>query len=284
MGKARIESPCQSQPFCVSNSRTIKGEPSSSDMDGHVILVFILTAIGLAILVAELFIPTAGMLAILATTCFVGAFYFAYRGWYVTDQMGWWWGYVSGVVIAIPSVIVGGLYWVPRTTFGKELFVHPQSLKELEPFQEEEAQLRRLIHHRGKAKTLFSPGGMVQIGKERFHAESEGVVIDPDADVEVIGVNGNRLVVRPIDLTLERAAAAAVSSDPIPTAQPAVSSPPPTLGASNSQSVEKTSAPVEGTPESASIEVKPIAAVKPPDPQGSTSKSTSIDFEFEDFS
>lgn len=166
-------------------------------MDGYVILVFLLAALGLGILIIEMFIPTAGMLAILSGTCFIGAFYCAYRAWYQTGQFVWWWGFVLGFVVAVPSVLFGGLYWMPRTAFGKELFVAPQKLEELEPFQDEEAQLRKLVNQRGKATTMFSPGGMVLVGSQRLHAESEGIVIDPGQDVVVVGVKGNRLVVRP---------------------------------------------------------------------------------------
>lgn len=167
-------------------------------MDGYVLLVFLLASLGLGILMIEMFIPTAGMLAVLSGTCFLGAFYCAYQAWYQTGQWVWWWGFVVGFLVVVPSVLFGGLYWMPRTAFGRELFVAPQGLKELEPFQDEEALLRKLVNQRGKATALFSPGGMVQVGAQRFHAESEGVVIEPGDDVIVLSVKGNRLVVRPV--------------------------------------------------------------------------------------
>lgn len=167
-------------------------------MDGYVLLVFLLASLGLGILIIEMFIPTAGVLAVLSGTCFLGAFYCAYQAWYQTGQWVWWWGFVLGFLVLVPSVLFGGLYWMPRTAFGRELFVAPQALKDLEPFQDEEAQLRKLVNQRGKATTLFSPGGMVQVGTQRFHAESEGLLIDPGVEVLVLGVKGNRLVVRPI--------------------------------------------------------------------------------------
>lgn len=167
-------------------------------MDGYVLLVFLLAALGLGILIIEMFIPTAGMLALLSGTCFLGAFYCAYRAWYLTDQLVWWWGYVTGFFIVVPGVLFGGLYWMPRTAFGRELFVAPQSLDELAPFQNEDAQLQKLVNQRGKAMTMFSPGGMVHVGGQRIHAESEGLVIDPGTEVVVVGVKGHRLVVRPV--------------------------------------------------------------------------------------
>ena len=169
-------------------------------MDGYVILVFLLASLGLGILVIEMFIPTAGMLALLSGTCFIGAFYCAYRAWYLTDQLVWWWGYVSGFFVVVPGVLFGGLYWMPRTAFGRELFVAPLSQEELASFRDEDALLHKLFNQRAKAVTLFSPGGLVQVAGHRIHAESEGLVIDPGTDVVVVGVKGHRLVVRPVGL------------------------------------------------------------------------------------
>ena len=169
-------------------------------MDGYTILVFICAAIGFVILAVELFVPTAGILALCSGGCFIASVYCAWRAWYQTGQFVWWWSYVVGMLVMIPSVVSFGLYWVPRTTWGKSLLFTPQTLDELTPFQDEELRLSKLIHQRGKAVTMFSPGGMAQVGRERFHAESEGVLIDAGEEIVVVGVMVNRLVVRPAAL------------------------------------------------------------------------------------
>lgn len=169
-------------------------------MDGYTILVFVCAAIGFVILSIELFVPTAGILALCSGCCFIGSGYCAWRAWYETGQYIWWWSYVIGMLVMIPSVVSFGLYWMPRTRWGKSLLFTPQSLEEMTPFQDEEARLSKLIHQRGKAVTMFSPGGMAQVGRERFHAESEGVLIDAGEEIVVVGVMINRLVVRPAAL------------------------------------------------------------------------------------
>ena len=82
-----------------------------------------------------------------------------------------------------------------ETSYGKAVLAIPQTLKEVTPFQEEEARLESFIDSRGQSATMFSPGGMVQIGHEKFHAESDGVLIEAGQDVVVVGVKGNRLIV-----------------------------------------------------------------------------------------
>ena len=44
---------------------------------------------------------------------------------------------------------------------------------------------------------MLNPGGLVLVEGERHHCEGDGMMIDPQETVEVIGVSGNRLVVRP---------------------------------------------------------------------------------------
>lgn len=174
-------------------------------MDGYVLFTFVLVTLGVAILVAEVFIPSAGLLSVMALCAFAGSGFCAWNAWYETGQYLCWWAYLFGMFVVLPAGLGGGLYMLPRTKFGRAIFAAPQSLEEVTPFQEEEDRLCGLINQAGKAVTLFSPGGMVQIGRERIHAESEGMMIDPNTDVVVVGVKGNRLVVRPQSMQPELA-------------------------------------------------------------------------------
>lgn len=168
-------------------------------MEPNSFLVFLLAVIGLLILFFELFMPS-GMLGVVALCCFVGSAYCAYETWYLTGHFVWWWSYLSGLLVLIPGVLIFGFYWLPRSRWGANVFAIPQKLHELEPFQDEAARLGALVSQRGRALTMFSPGGMALIGREKFHAESEGLLIESGADIVVVGVRANRLVVRPAGL------------------------------------------------------------------------------------
>lgn len=164
-------------------------------MDSYGLLVFLMVALGTGFLICEVFIPSAGILTMASLLCYVIATYFAWKGWYQAGETTWWWGYVFGMVILLPSTITGAVWVLPRTSYGKAVLAIPQSLEEVTPFQEEGARLGSFIHSRGQSATMFSPGGMVQIGHEKFHAESNGVLIEAGQDVVVVGVKGNRLIV-----------------------------------------------------------------------------------------
>lgn len=169
-------------------------------MESYGLLVFLMVALGTGFLICEVFIPSAGILTIASILSFVAATFCAWRGWYQAGEMTWWWGYVFGMVVLLPSAISGAVYILPRTPYGKAVLAIPQSLKEVTPFQEEEARLSSLINARGRSATMFSPGGMVLIDHEKFHAESNCGLIDAGQEVVVVGVKGNRLIVTNAEL------------------------------------------------------------------------------------
>jgi membrane-bound ClpP family serine protease len=178
-------------------------------MENYGLLVFMMVALGTGFLICEVFIPSAGILTIASIICYLVATFCAWRGWYQAGATTWWWGYVFGMVILLPTTISGAVYLFPRTSYGKAVLAVPQSLEELTPFQEEEARLSSLINSHGQTSTMFLPGGMVQIGHEKFHAENDGSLIDAGEDVVVVGVKGNRLIVMSAELHASIAQSAA---------------------------------------------------------------------------
>lgn len=169
-------------------------------MESYSVFAFLLLIFGIGILLSEVVIPSAGLLSFLALSCFLGSGFCAYHAWYVPGDMLRWWGFIFGVVFVIPSTIAGVMYYLPRTKMGQELFAAPPNLDELTPFVGEEQRLIKMIDEVGVATTLFSPGGMAGIGQEKLHAEAEGVLIEPGTEIIVVGVKGNRLIVRPLSL------------------------------------------------------------------------------------
>ena len=167
-------------------------------MESYGIIAILLLAFGLALIVAEVFIPSGGMIAIMALLCILASVWCAWNEWYKTDQVFWWWFYVAAVVVMIPGVIGGTFYVLPRTAMGRNLFANPPSEEEVTPFTEEDARLVGLINEYGETATRMMPGGLVLIGDERIHAESEGMMIPRGERVQIVGVKGNRLVVRAI--------------------------------------------------------------------------------------
>jgi membrane-bound serine protease (ClpP class) len=165
-------------------------------MDHATIAILMLFA-GLALIIAEFFIPSGGMIAILAAICLSISVWAAYEAWWETARSIWW-SYLVTVAILIPASIGGALFLIQKTSLGRHVLLRAPSLEEVTPYAEEEHHLREMIGKRGQTVALLNPGGMVEVDGERFHCECPGMLIEAHEDVEVFAIKGNRLVVRPM--------------------------------------------------------------------------------------
>ena len=161
------------------------------------LVAFGLLILGLALIVAEICIPSGGLITIFSVCCFLASGWFAWQAWWTTAPTMWW-SYVAGVVILVPVTLSLALYILPRTTIGKRILLEAPSLDEVTPYQREQQRLAELIGKTGKTLTLLNPGGLVLVEGERMHAETRGLLLDPGESVKVVAVKGNRIVVQPV--------------------------------------------------------------------------------------
>jgi membrane-bound ClpP family serine protease len=161
-------------------------------------LAILLLVVGLALIVCEVFIPSAGLIAALATLCIAGSIASAWSAWFYTSPT-YFALYVTALLFLIPSAISGAFYVLPRTAFGRKVLLEGPDLDEVTPYQEEQRQLMRLVGHVGKTLTLLNPGGLVEVDGTRQHAESEGLLLEAGTPVEIVAVKGIRVVVRPVE-------------------------------------------------------------------------------------
>lgn len=157
----------------------------------------LLLALGLALLAAEIFIPSGGTILIAALGALGASLWCAWHAWWTSDPTLWW-TYLTALVLLIPISIAAALYIVPRTPWGRRIFLEGPSPDEVDPSTRERAQLEHLIGRRGQTVTLLNPGGLVRIDGERMHCTSEGMMLDPGTDVEVVAVRGHHPVVREV--------------------------------------------------------------------------------------
>jgi membrane-bound serine protease (ClpP class) len=161
----------------------------------HSHLALLLMLVGLALLVAEVFIPSGGIILAAALLSLGASIWYAWDAW-GDSQPAAWWTYLAVLVALLPTVVIGAFYIFPRTSVGRRILLEAPSLEEVTPFSDEQEGLAGLVGHTGTTLTMLSPGGMVSVDGERLHCESEGMMIDPQQPVEVVAVRANRLVVR----------------------------------------------------------------------------------------
>ena len=169
----------------------------------------ILMAVGLGLVVMELFIPSGGIIGFFAMLAILGSIVLAFRN---DTRVGA--GFLFFAVIAFPAISVLALRWWPYTPMGRRILSQLPEADEMLPRYE---GLQDLVDSVGTAKSLMMPSGSVLINGRTIDAVSEGMPIEPGQAIRVIQVRGNQVVVRPTGQQPNRAEAdrAASSSDDI---------------------------------------------------------------------
>jgi membrane-bound serine protease (ClpP class) len=144
-----------------------------------------------ALVAAELFLPSHGVMGVLAALC-------AIAGVIVAFHVAPLFGFFCGIVLIILAPLV--FYWAvklyPKSPVGKRVMLDTPQVAG-EPSQEA-ARLTALVGRRGIAMTTLRPAGSVELDNQRIDAMSESTVIDAGAPVEVIRVVGRKVIVRPV--------------------------------------------------------------------------------------
>ncbi len=170
-------------------------------MDSMLILALALLVLGLVVTVVEIFLPSGGLLSLVAVACFVGCLYCAYK------VSGTALGVIAVVqVICIPTIIAVGFKILPKTSFGKQLILSRRaeqadgsSNRTQQTATTHEERWNTLMDREGVAVTPLRPSGTAEINDRRVSVVTEGSHIRSGTRVRVVKVEGNRVVVDAID-------------------------------------------------------------------------------------
>ena len=95
--------------------------------------------------------------------------------------------------ITVPLVLVG-LWLIPRTRIGQRIILQAAEQKE-SGFQAPSKSLEQLVGKRGTALTPLRPAGTALIEGRQVDVVTEGRFIERNTPIQVILVEGNRVVV-----------------------------------------------------------------------------------------
>ena len=162
---------------------------------GLVILLFI---VGLAFALAEMLVPSFGLLTALSIMSFVGSFIFAFK-------LGSAYGIVCVLLAALllPTLIVITFRKLPSTRIGKKLILSSTGQAPDDQPQPEEEDLHDLVGKEGIARSKLRPGGIAEFEGWRVSVISESAFIEPGQRIKALWVDGNQVVVRAVDTKKE---------------------------------------------------------------------------------
>jgi membrane-bound serine protease (ClpP class) len=157
-----------------------------------VFAIFLYLACG-ALLVAEVFVPSGGILTFCSLCCLVAGsvIFFQY-----STVAGWLGLVLAGIMI--PSVLVIAYKIFPSTKFGKSVTLTPPQREQGDAIPDT-AELEELLGAQGVVLTPLRPVGMCDFSGRRIECVAEGGYVDKDKKVEVIHVESTQLTVRVIE-------------------------------------------------------------------------------------
>ncbi|MHC4476085.1 MAG: NfeD family protein [Planctomycetota bacterium] len=146
-----------------------------------------------ALIVAEVFVPSGGLITILALACLIGgvAIFFQYSN--VA-------GYVGLVIapIMIVSVLITAYKIFPKTRFGRAVTLSPPEREQGDAIPDT-SELEGLLGREGTVITPLRPVGMCDLGGERIECVAESGFVDKGKKVKVIDVESTQVTVRVIE-------------------------------------------------------------------------------------
>ncbi|WP_406696851.1 NfeD family protein [Singulisphaera sp. Ch08] len=158
----------------------------------------LLLAFGLILLIAEVFIPSGGLIGLLALCCIALSLWRAFEQ---STELGLI--FLLADFLLMPLVVALGVYLWPRTPLGKRVLLKPPDPEDIEASHSSQ-RLDHLVGQLGRALTPLRPSGMVDFDGRRLDGLAEEGLIPPGSLIQAVRVRGGQLIVRTAhDPTLE---------------------------------------------------------------------------------
>ncbi len=146
-----------------------------------------------ALIIAEVFVPSGGLISLCALACLIGgaAIFFHH-----STTAG-----IAGICVAgvmIPSVLIIAYKVFPKTRFGKSVTLTPPKRQEGDAVPDT-PELKDMLGAVGVVITPLRPVGMCDFSGQRIECVAESGYVDKGKKVKVIHVQSTQLTVRVIE-------------------------------------------------------------------------------------
>ena len=158
------------------------------------ILAYALIAMGLLLLVAEIFLPTGGVLFVLSVSAIVVGVAMTFS---INTSTGL--ATLISVFIAMPVLLIVGYHYLPRTPFGRKFILSAPQEDETIATMPVNVELEQLRGRYGRTVSALRPAGVTEFDGRRIDTMSEGIMIEPGQWVRCIDVKAGKVIVRPVD-------------------------------------------------------------------------------------
>lgn len=146
-----------------------------------------------ALIIAEVFIPSGGLISICALACLIGGVSIFFRS---STIAGW-----AGIIVAIimiPSVVVIAYKRFPKSRFGRSVTLTPSERQQGDAIPDT-PRLKKLLGAVGVVATPLRPVGMCDFSGQRVECVAESGYVDKGKTIKVLHVEGTQLTVRVVE-------------------------------------------------------------------------------------
>ena len=150
------------------------------------LLPVLLQVIGVLVIIAEIFIPSLGVLTLIALAVLAYSIYIVFTSISTTAGV-----IFTGLdIILVPFIIVLGIKILAKSPLSLK-----RELSKQNGVVSQKEKLETYINMQGESVTDLRPAGMAQINSQRVDVVTDGEYIDAGTPVVVTGVEGNRIIV-----------------------------------------------------------------------------------------
>jgi membrane-bound ClpP family serine protease len=148
----------------------------------------ILQVVGIAVLLAEVVLPSGGLLTIAAVACLGYSLYLLFTAVSAFAGMV----FVLADIVLVPVVLIAGLKLLARSPLALKTSLSSKS--GYSSYDQEKSA--DYVGMQGTAITDLRPSGTALIGGKRLDVVTRGDYIEKGSEVRVSAVEGSRIVVR----------------------------------------------------------------------------------------
>jgi len=154
-------------------------------------ITIVLFAVGILLLVAEIFLPSHALMSIAGLALLVFGIARVFK------QYGDAAGLLSllATLIAVPTLAVVSIKYWHRTPLGRRISPPNPVVRKGEAFANDD--LQDLIGRFGRAVTPLRPVGSCDFGGRKVECVAESSMIETETVVEAVALQGRTLIVRP---------------------------------------------------------------------------------------
>ena len=147
----------------------------------------VLQLAGVIIIIAEIFLPSGGLLSLVAAGLFGYSLFIVFHD--ISAMAGTY--FVLADLFIIPVLVVVGLKILARSPATLQ-----ETLSSDSGVVSQSTEIKNFMGCEGKSVTVLHPGGTAIINGKRLDVVSRGEYIEKDRNLVVIEVTGNQIIVR----------------------------------------------------------------------------------------